>query len=142
MLTVINDADRRALAAVAAVLDEIAATVDPAVAELRGGRRVHYFGAGTSGRLGVSRAAELAPTFNRRGTGSRALAGGLTRCGGPPRTPRTTTGPAPRRPSSAYARRCRGRLAASGRTLYAWALAASRQGRDGAGMRQPEARPR
>ncbi|QOC90635.1 N-acetylmuramic acid 6-phosphate etherase [Micromonospora craniellae] len=31
---------------------------------LRAGRRVHYFGAGTSGRLGVLDAAELAPTFN------------------------------------------------------------------------------
>lgn len=64
VLTVINDADRRVPAAVAAVLDEIAATVDLAVTALRGGHRVHYFGAGTSGRLGVIDAAELAPTFN------------------------------------------------------------------------------
>ncbi|MEU8052348.1 N-acetylmuramic acid 6-phosphate etherase [Micromonospora haikouensis] len=64
VLTVINEADRRVPAAVAAVLDEIAATVDLAVAALRGGHRVHYFGAGTSGRLGVLDAAELAPTFN------------------------------------------------------------------------------
>jgi N-acetylmuramic acid 6-phosphate etherase len=64
MLTVINEADRRVPAAVAAVLDEIAESVDLAVAALRGGHRVHYFGAGTSGRLGVLDAAELAPTFN------------------------------------------------------------------------------
>ena len=64
VLTVINEADRRVPAAVAAVLDEIAETVDLAVAALRGGHRVHYFGAGTSGRLGVLDAAELAPTFN------------------------------------------------------------------------------
>ncbi|MET8254188.1 N-acetylmuramic acid 6-phosphate etherase [Micromonospora sp. NPDC005197] len=64
VLTVINEADRRVPAAVAAVLDEIATTVDLAVAALRGGHRVHYFGAGTSGRLGVLDAAELAPTFN------------------------------------------------------------------------------
>ncbi|MER7458430.1 N-acetylmuramic acid 6-phosphate etherase [Micromonospora sp. NPDC126480] len=64
VLTVINEADRRVPGAVAAVLDEIAATVDLAVAALRAGRRVHYFGAGTSGRLGVLDVAELAPTFN------------------------------------------------------------------------------
>ena len=64
VLTVINEADRRVPAAVAAVLDEIAETVDLAVAALRDGHRVHYFGAGTSGRLGVLDAAELAPTFN------------------------------------------------------------------------------
>lgn len=64
VLTVINEADRRVPGAVAAVLDEIAATVDLAVTALRGGHRVHYFGAGTSGRLGVLDAAELAPTFN------------------------------------------------------------------------------
>ncbi|MEV6815539.1 N-acetylmuramic acid 6-phosphate etherase [Micromonospora sp. NPDC051296] len=64
VLTVINEADRRAPAAVAAVLDEIVESVDLAVTALQGGRRVHYFGAGTSGRLGVLDAAELAPTFN------------------------------------------------------------------------------
>ncbi|XTZ18115.1 N-acetylmuramic acid 6-phosphate etherase [Micromonospora echinospora] len=64
MLTVINEADRRAPAAVAEVLDEIAAAVDLAVAALRDGHRVHYFGAGTSGRLGVLDAVELIPTFN------------------------------------------------------------------------------
>ncbi|MEV4543874.1 N-acetylmuramic acid 6-phosphate etherase [Micromonospora echinaurantiaca] len=64
MLSVINEADRRVPGAVAAVLDEIAETVDLAATALRGGHRVHYFGAGTSGRLGVLDVAELAPTFN------------------------------------------------------------------------------
>ncbi|MDO3702148.1 N-acetylmuramic acid 6-phosphate etherase [Micromonospora sp. C28SCA-DRY-2] len=64
VLSVINEADRRVPGAVAAVLDEIAETVDLAVTALRAGRRVHYFGAGTSGRLGVLDVAELAPTFN------------------------------------------------------------------------------
>ncbi|WDZ84946.1 N-acetylmuramic acid 6-phosphate etherase [Micromonospora cathayae] len=64
MLTVINDADRRVPAAVAGVLDQTAAAVDLAVTALRAGRRVHYFGAGTSGRLGVLDAVELIPTFN------------------------------------------------------------------------------
>ncbi|WP_433529611.1 N-acetylmuramic acid 6-phosphate etherase [Micromonospora sp. CA-263727] len=64
VLSVINEADRRVPTAVAAVLDGIVASVDLAVTALRGGHRVHYFGAGTSGRLGVLDAAELAPTFN------------------------------------------------------------------------------
>ncbi|MBY8873321.1 N-acetylmuramic acid 6-phosphate etherase [Micromonospora sp. PLK6-60] len=64
VLAVINNADRLVPAAVAAVLDEIAVLVDLAAAALRDGRRVHYFGAGTSGRLGVLDAAELVPTFN------------------------------------------------------------------------------
>lgn len=64
VLKVINEADRSVPAAVAAVLDEIAETVDLAVPALRNGSRVHYFGAGTSGRLGVLDAAELVPTFN------------------------------------------------------------------------------
>ncbi|TCB95784.1 N-acetylmuramic acid 6-phosphate etherase [Micromonospora zingiberis] len=64
VLSVINEGDRRVPAAVAAVLDEVAEAVDLAVAALRAGHRVHYFGAGTSGRLGVLDAAELPPTFN------------------------------------------------------------------------------
>ena len=38
--------------------------VDRAVDAIRGGGTVHYFGAGTSGRLAVLDAAELLPTFN------------------------------------------------------------------------------
>jgi N-acetylmuramic acid 6-phosphate etherase len=64
VLRVINEADRTVPLAVAAVLDELAHAVDLAVPALRAGHRVHYFGAGTSGRLGVLDAAELPPTFN------------------------------------------------------------------------------
>ncbi|SCL41612.1 N-acetylmuramic acid 6-phosphate etherase [Micromonospora pallida] len=64
MLEVINQADQQVPVAVGAVLDEIAAVVDLAVTALRNGRRVHYFGAGTSGRLGVLDAVELIPTFS------------------------------------------------------------------------------
>lgn len=64
VLAVINQADQRVPAAVADVLDEVATAVDLAVDALRADRRVHYFGAGTSGRLGVLDAAELVPTFN------------------------------------------------------------------------------
>jgi N-acetylmuramic acid 6-phosphate etherase len=64
VLRLINEADRSVPLAVAAVLDGIARAVDLAVPALRAGHRVHYFGAGTSGRLGVLDAAELPPTFN------------------------------------------------------------------------------
>lgn len=64
VIRVINEADHGVPVAVAAVRDELVAAVDLAVRALREGRRVHYFGAGTSGRLGVLDAAELPPTFN------------------------------------------------------------------------------
>jgi N-acetylmuramic acid 6-phosphate etherase len=64
MLRLINEEDSRVPGAVAAVLDAIAEAVDLAVPALRGGHRVHYFGAGTSGRIGVLDAAELQPTYN------------------------------------------------------------------------------
>ncbi len=63
VLQLINDEDQQVALAVRAVLPQLAAAVDLAVAALRQGRRVHYVGAGTSGRLGVLDAAELPPTF-------------------------------------------------------------------------------
>jgi N-acetylmuramic acid 6-phosphate etherase len=64
VLRIINEADHEVPDAVAAVGDRIVTAVDLAVAALRGGHRVHYFGAGTSGRIGVLDAAELPPTFS------------------------------------------------------------------------------
>lgn len=60
----INAEDELVSAAVAAILPSLAKVVDFAVAALRHGRRVHYVGAGTSGRLAVLDAAELSPTFD------------------------------------------------------------------------------
>lgn len=60
----INDEDRLVPDAVGAVLEELARLVDLGVAALRSGGRVHYVGAGTSGRLAVLDAAELVPTFD------------------------------------------------------------------------------
>ena len=60
----INAEDATVPGAVAAVLPELTRLVDFAVAALRAGHRVHYVGAGTSGRLAVLDAAELIPTFN------------------------------------------------------------------------------
>ncbi|GAA3726496.1 N-acetylmuramic acid 6-phosphate etherase [Salinactinospora qingdaonensis] len=59
----INVEDAGVAGAVAQVLPELARAVDMGVAALRGGGRIHYFGAGTSGRIAVMDAAELPPTF-------------------------------------------------------------------------------
>ncbi|MGW5647617.1 N-acetylmuramic acid 6-phosphate etherase [Saccharopolyspora sp. NPDC003752] len=64
ILHVLNGEDRTVPVAVGQVLPELARAVDMAVAALRAGGRVHYVGAGTSGRLAVLDAAELIPTFN------------------------------------------------------------------------------
>ncbi|GIE88542.1 N-acetylmuramic acid 6-phosphate etherase [Actinoplanes regularis] len=63
LLHLINAEDREVPDAVAGVLPELAVAVDLAVTALGGGCRVHYFGAGTSGRIAVLDAAELIPTF-------------------------------------------------------------------------------
>ncbi|GAA4735215.1 N-acetylmuramic acid 6-phosphate etherase [Isoptericola chiayiensis] len=60
----INAEDRTAVDAVADVLPDLATVVDAAAARFRRGGSVHYFGAGTSGRLGVLDASELMPTYN------------------------------------------------------------------------------
>lgn len=64
VLRMINDEDRTVPAAVARALPELALAVDLAVAAISSGGRVHYVGAGTSGRLATLDAAELVPTFN------------------------------------------------------------------------------
>lgn len=64
VLQLINAEDAKVAAAVAVTLPRIAALVDDTVERMRRGGRVHYFGAGTSGRLAVLDAAELLPTFN------------------------------------------------------------------------------
>lgn len=64
VLEVLNSEDRVVIDAVAAALPQLAALVDTSATRMRRGGRVHYFGAGTSGRLGVLDASELLPTFN------------------------------------------------------------------------------
>src|SRR5688572_914925 len=63
IVALMNDQDRRAVEAVAAVRDDVARAVEMVVAALSAGGRLFYFGAGTSGRLGVLDAAECPPTF-------------------------------------------------------------------------------
>ncbi|WP_418276372.1 N-acetylmuramic acid 6-phosphate etherase [Isoptericola jiangsuensis] len=60
----INREDHVAVDAVAEVLPRLADVVDLAAERFRRGGTVHYFGAGTSGRLGVLDASELMPTYN------------------------------------------------------------------------------
>lgn len=64
LLRRINAEDRRVPEAVAAVLPALAVAVDGAAARYRAGGRIHYFGAGTSGRIAVLDAVELWPTFS------------------------------------------------------------------------------
>jgi N-acetylmuramic acid 6-phosphate etherase len=63
IVRLINDADHRVPRAVQAVLPKIAAAVEVAVRAVRSGGRVHYVGAGASGRIGAVDAAELVPTY-------------------------------------------------------------------------------
>jgi N-acetylmuramic acid 6-phosphate etherase len=64
LLERLNDEDALVAGAVRRALPDLALVVDAADRALRTGGRVHYFGAGTSGRLAVLDAAELGPTFD------------------------------------------------------------------------------
>jgi N-acetylmuramic acid 6-phosphate etherase len=63
LLRLLNAEDAVVAGAVAAILPALAEVVDLTVARVRGGGHVHYFGAGSSGRIGVLDAAEVVPTF-------------------------------------------------------------------------------
>jgi N-acetylmuramic acid 6-phosphate etherase len=61
---VINAEDEKVALAVREVLPQIARAIEEIAARLRGGGRLIYAGAGTSGRLGALDASECPPTFN------------------------------------------------------------------------------
>lgn len=63
ILQLINDEDCLVAPAVRVVLPELAKAVDLGVSALLAGRSIHYFGAGSSGRIAVLDAAELVPTY-------------------------------------------------------------------------------
>ena len=63
LLKLLNAEDAVVARAVAAILPTLAEVVDLTVIRVRGGGHVHYFGAGSSGRIGVLDAAEVVPTF-------------------------------------------------------------------------------
>jgi N-acetylmuramic acid 6-phosphate etherase len=64
VLALMNDADATVPAAVRRALPQLERVVDETVARWRRGGRLFYFGAGTSGRLGVLDASECPPTFS------------------------------------------------------------------------------
>ncbi len=63
LIELIHREDRNALDAVEGGLPEIAAAVDQIVLRLRAGGRLHYFGAGNSGRIAALDAIACPPTF-------------------------------------------------------------------------------
>ena len=63
VLRLVSAEDAAVAPAVAAALPELARAVDLVVAALRAGGRVHYVGAGTSGRIAAMDAEELGPTY-------------------------------------------------------------------------------
>ena len=64
ILEIMNAEDARVPTAVRAALPQIQRAVDEIVARWARGGRLFYFGAGTSGRLGVLDASECPPTFS------------------------------------------------------------------------------
>ena len=64
IVALISDEDARVAGAVREQLSQVARAVDAIVERLRCGGRMFYFGAGTSGRLGVLDASEMPPTFS------------------------------------------------------------------------------
>jgi N-acetylmuramic acid 6-phosphate etherase len=62
-VAVMNQQDLRAVQAVGAVKESIAEATRLIVEQFKAGGRLFYFGAGTSGRLGVLDASECPPTF-------------------------------------------------------------------------------
>jgi N-acetylmuramic acid 6-phosphate etherase len=63
LLEIMQSEDRRAVDAVGGILRQVGNAVDAIADRLRAGGRLHYFGAGTSGRLAALDAAECPATF-------------------------------------------------------------------------------
>lgn len=63
LVSVMNQEDLNVVAGVKEVLPQVAQTIEWAVSSLEADGRIVYFGAGTSGRLGVLDAVECPPTF-------------------------------------------------------------------------------
>ncbi len=64
ILRIMNGEDQKVASAVGREIPQIALAVDAIVEAFRGGGRLFYIGAGTSGRLGVLDASECPPTFD------------------------------------------------------------------------------
>jgi N-acetylmuramic acid 6-phosphate etherase len=78
IVQLMNAEDAKVAPAVASQAEAIARAIDVIADRLRGGGRLIYAGAGTSGRLGVLDATECPPTFNAPpGQVAGVIAGGL-----------------------------------------------------------------
>lgn len=76
MVQMINEQDKQVALAVETQLKQIAKAVDICAEAISKGGRVIYFGAGTSGRLGVLDASEILPTYGESNWFIGIIAGG------------------------------------------------------------------
>jgi N-acetylmuramic acid 6-phosphate etherase len=76
LVRLLIDEEQRVHTAAAAVAVQVARAADLVADALRGGGRLFYVGAGTSGRLGALDAAELPPTFGLRPDQAIAIVAG------------------------------------------------------------------
>ena len=76
LLKGINTEDRKVPEVVAGCIPQISRFVDGAVERMKRGGRVFYLGAGTSGRLGITDASEIPPTYGMAGVFIGIIAGG------------------------------------------------------------------
>lgn len=74
----INAEDRKVADVVSACIPQITCFVDAVVERMKRGGRVFYIGAGTSGRLGITDASEIFPTYGVDGAFIGIIAGGDT----------------------------------------------------------------
>lgn len=77
IIRIMNDEDQKVALAVNEELPKIAQAIEIIVKQLNLNGRVVYFGAGTSGRLGVLDASECAPTFSTTDEFIALMAGGV-----------------------------------------------------------------
>jgi N-acetylmuramic acid 6-phosphate etherase len=76
IVSLMNDEDNRVIEGVKAQLPKISKGVELMTQTIKQGGRVLYFGAGTSGRLGVLDASECMPTFGTKDEVQGIMAGG------------------------------------------------------------------
>ena len=79
VLKIINSEDALVPAAIAAAIPDIAKLVDMAVQSIRDGGHVVYVGAGSSGRIAITDAAEIPPTFSAPAEWIQAVIAGGTK---------------------------------------------------------------
>lgn len=76
LLEGMNSEDRKVPEVVGGCIPQISRFVDGVVERMRRGGRVFYIGAGTSGRLGITDASEILPTYGVDGAFIGLIAGG------------------------------------------------------------------